>query len=178
MERPSVYEAAGGEAGFRALVAAHHQRCLDDPELNHPFSHGGHPDHLQHLAGYLGEVFGGPPVYSQSHGGQSFMLAMHADQGMEDDLGPALRAVLRPGRRRRGAARRPRARGRTLKAYMEWAVADVYATTRPARPSPGPADAALVVGRPPGRPADSLTGCVRSAGLGVVVAHSISQHEF
>src|SRR3954454_6110793 len=87
MERPSVYEAVGGEAGFTALVRAHHQRCLDDDELNHMFAREGDPDHLQHLATYVAEVFGGPPLYSQTHGGHSFMLEMHAGHGMTDDLG-------------------------------------------------------------------------------------------
>ncbi|BEP15423.1 group II truncated hemoglobin [Acidothermaceae bacterium B102] len=125
-----MYEAAGGEAGFSALVAAHHQRCLDDPELNHPFSHGGDPDHLQHLAGYLGEVFGGPPVYSQSYGGQSFMLTMHADQGMEDDLGRRFVQCFVQAADDAGLPDDPELRG-ALKAYMEWAVADVYRYNAP-----------------------------------------------
>lgn len=28
-----MYETAGGDTAFLALAAAHHQRCLDDPEL-------------------------------------------------------------------------------------------------------------------------------------------------
>jgi hemoglobin len=36
---------------FLALAAAHHARCLADPELNHPFSHPGqHPRHVERLA--------------------------------------------------------------------------------------------------------------------------------
>ena len=50
MARPSMFEFAGGEQAFLALAAAHHERCLQDPELNHPFSHGGDPNHLEHLA--------------------------------------------------------------------------------------------------------------------------------
>ena len=60
------FEFAGGEPAFLALVTAHHARCLADPELNHPFSHPGHPQHLERLASYWAEVLGGPPVYSQS----------------------------------------------------------------------------------------------------------------
>ena len=44
MLRPTIFEAIGGESAFLALAAAHHQRCLDDPVLNHPFSHPGHKD--------------------------------------------------------------------------------------------------------------------------------------
>ena len=88
MDRPSVFEFAGGEEAFRALAAAHHQRCLDDPVLNHPFSHPGHPEHVERLATYWAEVFGGPPRYSQAHGGDhSFMLELHAGTGAGADLG-------------------------------------------------------------------------------------------
>ena len=54
---------------------------LADPELNHPFSHPGHPDHVQRLAWYWGEVFGGPPRYSDVSEGQTFMQALHAGTG-------------------------------------------------------------------------------------------------
>ena len=59
MERVSIYEAAGGELAFLALAAAHHARCLADPVLEHPFSHGVSPDHVERLASYWAEVFGG-----------------------------------------------------------------------------------------------------------------------
>ena len=125
MERPSVYESVGGATGFAALITAHHQRCLDDPQLNHPFSHGGDPDHLEHLAGYIGEVFGGPPVYSQGLGGQSAMLTMHADMGMEDDLGRRFVTCFVQAADDAGLPDDPELR-RVLREYMEWAVADVY----------------------------------------------------
>lgn len=54
MARPSMFEFAGGETAFLALAAAHHQRCLRDPVLNHAFSHPGNPRHVQRLANYWG----------------------------------------------------------------------------------------------------------------------------
>ena len=124
MTRPSVYDAVGGEAAFLALATAHHQRCLDDPVLEHPFSHGGDPDHLQHLASYWAEVFGGPPAYSQSHGGHSFMLHLHAGQQAEDDLGHRFLQCFVAAADDAGLPDDPELRA-TLRAYMEWAVAEV-----------------------------------------------------
>ena len=47
---PSLFEFAGGEPAFQRLAAAHHARCLADPELNHPFSkRDGHPMHVERL---------------------------------------------------------------------------------------------------------------------------------
>jgi len=85
LARPSIYEFAGGDPAFLALAAAHHERCLQDPELSHAFSHGVSPHHIEHLAHYWAEVFGGPPRYTDSYGGHSAMLVVHARQGIGDD---------------------------------------------------------------------------------------------
>ncbi len=86
--RPSLFEFAGGESAFQALAAAHHARCIADPELNHPFSHEDqHPDHVQRLGAYLAEVAGGPPRYSESCGDHSYVLALHAGNGDMTELG-------------------------------------------------------------------------------------------
>ena len=87
--RPTLYEFAGGERAFLALATAHHARCLADPELNHPFSHDDqHPQHIERLAAYWGEVLGGPPTYTTTCGGdESAVLRMHARNGDMGDLG-------------------------------------------------------------------------------------------
>jgi hemoglobin len=85
-DRTSVYEFAGGAVAFLALATELNKRCLEDSVLNHPFSHPGHPEHLERLAGYLGEVFGGPPVFSESCGGHSAMLLVHAGTDAEEDM--------------------------------------------------------------------------------------------
>ena len=87
MSRSSIFDFAGGDPAFLALATAHHQRCLDDPVLSHPFSHPGNPEHVQRLADYWAEVFGGPTRYSGSFGGHSAMLGIHAGQGVDEDLG-------------------------------------------------------------------------------------------
>ena len=135
----SIYEAAGGQAAFGRLAAAHHQRCLDDPVLNHPFSHPGHPQHVLRLAAYWAEVFGGPPNYTHEAGGHSAMLNLHARTQADADLGTRFvccfvaaldDAGLPPDKDLRAA----------LRAYMEWAVGDVL--------SYAPADAVVPAGRP------------------------------
>jgi len=126
VRQPSIFEFAGGEQAFLALATAHHERCLQDPVLNHPFSHPGHPDHVQRLASYWAEVFGGPARYSQSCGDQSAVLGIHAGTGAEDELGVRfVRCFVQaaddaglPGDAEFRAA---------LRAYMEWAVAQVMA---------------------------------------------------
>jgi hemoglobin len=126
MGRPSIYEAAGGEAAFMALATAHHERCLADPVLNHPFSHGTHPDHIARLAGYWAEVLGGPTTFSESCGGHSGMVGIHAHQGAESDLGDRFVACFVAAMDDADLPADPELRG-ALRAYMEWATSDVMA---------------------------------------------------
>jgi hemoglobin len=80
--RPTLYEYAGGENAFEPFAAALHERCLADPELNHPFSHPGqNPEHTQRLAAYLAEAFGGPARYSAQYADQAFLVGLHAGNG-------------------------------------------------------------------------------------------------
>src|SRR6266581_3047046 len=119
--RPSIYEFAGGAEAFTALAAATHERCLQDPELNHPFSETSDPNHLEHLAAYWAEVFGGPARYSDSLGGQSAMLTVHAGQRSAPDFPERFPAWFMQGVDDRGppADQKPR---NGVGAYMELAT--------------------------------------------------------
>ena len=125
--RPTLYDVAGGDSAFLALAAAHHRRCLADPELNHPFSHPGqHPQHVERLASYWAEVMGGPPTYSQGCGTQSTLLHMHAHNGDMSDLGRRFVDCFVAAMDDAHLPPDPRFR-QAMRAYMEWAVADVLA---------------------------------------------------
>jgi hemoglobin len=73
--------------GYLALAAAHHERCLADPDLNHPFSHPGqHPQHVARLGWYWAEVLGGPPRYTEQGVVQTSLARLHAHNGDLGDL--------------------------------------------------------------------------------------------
>jgi hemoglobin len=124
MPRPTIFEFAGGQAAFLALATAHHERCLADPVLNHPFSHPGHPDHLARLASYWAEVFGGPAEYSRSCGGHHAMLTMHSATGADDDLGDRFVRCFAQAADDAGLPADPEFRA-ALASYMRWAVDEV-----------------------------------------------------
>jgi hemoglobin len=120
----SLYEAAGGAPAMLALATDFHARCLADPVLEHPFSHPSNPEHVRRLADYWGEVFGGPPVFSASHGGHSAMLGLHANMGAEDDLGDRFVACFVAALDGAGLPDEPRLRA-ALTAYIRWATDEV-----------------------------------------------------
>jgi hemoglobin len=141
--RPTLYEFAGGDPAFRALAAAHHERCLADPELNHPFSHPGqHPRHVERLAWYWAEVMGGPPRFSEECSDHSAMLRMHAGNGDMGDLGRRFVACFVQAADDAGLPADPEFRA-ALRSYLDWAVAEVLTYPGP----PGEVPAGLAVPR-------------------------------
>lgn len=124
--RESIFQFAGGEPAFRRLAAAHHERCIADEVLNHPFSHGVHADHVERLGNYWAEVFGGPARFSERYGGQSAMLDIHASSGADDELGERFVAGFVLAMDDAELPPDPEFRA-CLRAYMEWAVRDVHA---------------------------------------------------
>jgi hemoglobin len=124
MARPSIYEFAGGHDAFLALAAATHERCLQDPELNHPFSHHVGPHHLENLAAYWAEVLGGPQTYSRNLGGHSGMLSIHAGEGAPDEMGDRFEACFVQAMDDAGLPDDAEFR-KTMRAYMHWATREV-----------------------------------------------------
>jgi hemoglobin len=123
--RPTLFEFAGGEPALLTLARAHHARCLADPELNHPFSHEDqHPQHVERLAAYWGEVLGGPPTYSETCGDESGVLAMHAGSGDMGDLGERFLQCFAQALDDAALPDDPAFR-RALLDYMRWAVDNV-----------------------------------------------------
>jgi hemoglobin len=128
---PTLYEFAGGEKAFLPFAAALHERCLADPELNHPFSHPGqNPQHVERLAAYLAEVMGGPPRYSAQWGGdQTALVLLHSGNGDMSDLGRRFADCFMLAADDAGWPDEPRFRA-ALRAHIDRAV-DEVALSRP-----------------------------------------------
>jgi hemoglobin len=123
--RPTLYEFAGGDAALLALARAHHERCLADPVLNHPFSHPEqHPQHVERLAAYWTEVLGGPARYSESYGDHSGVLQMHAGNGDMTELGRRFVECFVAAADDAELPSDPEFRA-ALRAYMQWAVDEI-----------------------------------------------------
>ncbi|MGC2168867.1 MAG: hypothetical protein WA580_07185 [Acidimicrobiales bacterium] len=122
-EPESIYDYVGGDSAFFALACALNDRCLADPVLNHPLSRPNHPQHLERLAAYLAEVFGGPPGYS-ALGGHSAMLEQHAGTGADDDLAARFLACFDQAVKDAQFPDNPELRG-VLHDYMAWATSEV-----------------------------------------------------
>ena len=83
---PSIYEAAGGEAGLLRLAHAWHERVLADEVVEHAFSHGFRDDHTERLAAYWVEALGGPPAYSTNYGDEASVVRLHSGHGVHTEM--------------------------------------------------------------------------------------------
>ena len=153
-----MYEFAGGDEAFLALAAATTERCIADPELNHPFGQPLSPRHNENLAAYWAEVFGGPPRYSESLGGHSGMLDIHAGHGAPDEWGDRFEACFIAALDDAELPEDPEFR-KVMRDYIHWATREVNrygpvgARVEPGRPMPRWSWAGLQPDRGPVKPA-------------------------
>lgn len=80
----SIYEAAGGLAAFERLAHDMHTRMVADDRLGDWFSRAA-PEHVPHLAKWLAQVFGGPPLYTDELGDIALILQRHANLDIPED---------------------------------------------------------------------------------------------
>ncbi|WP_251094680.1 antibiotic biosynthesis monooxygenase [Streptomyces sp. Caat 7-52] len=73
---PTLYDWAGGAEAFSRLTSVFYDKVLKD-DLLAPLFAGLPPEHAEHVALWLGEVFGGPARYSATQGGHGHMVAKH-----------------------------------------------------------------------------------------------------
>ncbi len=81
MARESIFEAAGGTPAFETLTRRFYEKVRADPTLRGIFATFT-AEHAQNVALWLGEVFGGPPRYSEEHGGHRTVLERHRNLGL------------------------------------------------------------------------------------------------
>ncbi len=76
-------------ARFRApsaserLLPVFYERVPRDPLLAPVFASMS-PDHVAHVAAFIGEVFGGAPAYSEGHGGHPHMVRRHLGRALTE----------------------------------------------------------------------------------------------
>jgi hemoglobin len=84
MNRPTVFEAAGGAPAFEALTLRFYKKVKADPMLSPVFA-SFTDEHAKNVAIWLGEVFGGPNRYSEEHGGHRTVLERHRGLSLKAD---------------------------------------------------------------------------------------------
>ena len=80
----TLYEDTGGMEGLRRLSDSFYRRVLADPLLAPVFANFT-PTHVDHVAVWLAEVFGGPEEFTARLGGHHALLSSHLGLGIRDE---------------------------------------------------------------------------------------------
>lgn len=80
---PSLYEWMGGKPALDAMLVRFYERVAQDALLAPVFAQMS-PDHAAHVSAFIGEVFGGPPHYSESFGGHPNMIRHHLGRALDE----------------------------------------------------------------------------------------------
>ena len=84
-QTPTIYEWAGGRAGFARWLNAFYDLVEADELLAPVFGGRVTAEHRDHVTTWWCEVMGGPDRYSAEHGGYEHMLAKHRGLAISDN---------------------------------------------------------------------------------------------
>jgi hemoglobin len=81
---PSLYEWAGGREALEKLTRLFYAKVLEDAVLG-PVFRNMSPAHAAHVAHFIGEVFGGPKLYTEEdRGSHAHMVEHHIGKNLDD----------------------------------------------------------------------------------------------
>lgn len=115
---PTLYDWTGGHDALRRLTEVFYDRVLADDLLRPVFEHMG-PDHREHVAIWLGEVFGGPARYTDELGGYPAMLSHHLGLELREEQRARWASLIAASADDAGLPADPEFRSAFV-AYVEW----------------------------------------------------------
>ena len=115
---PTLYEWCGGHDALLRLTEVFYERVLADPVLEPVFRHMG-AHHREHVALWLGEVFGGPTAYTDEQGGYPNMLKHHIGLGISEEQRARWAGLIAASADEAGLPDDPEFRSAFV-AYVEW----------------------------------------------------------
>jgi hemoglobin len=118
-EIPTPYDWAGGQPALEALTATFYKKVLQD-DLLYPVFKNMSPEHSQHVAHFIAEVFGGPKLYTEGHNSShSSMVAHHIGKTLDEAKRKRWMDLLLESADEVGLASDPEFRS-VLVGYLEW----------------------------------------------------------
>jgi hemoglobin len=81
---PTLFQWMGGTSKLAELTTLFYRRVADDPTLAPVFAHMS-AQHVEHVAEFIAEVFGGPRIYSEQRGGHHAMIRKHVGRALTEE---------------------------------------------------------------------------------------------
>ncbi|HEX6356284.1 group II truncated hemoglobin [Actinophytocola sp.] len=135
---PTLYEWLGGAPALEKLFTRFYEKVPDDPLLAPVFAHMD-PGHAQHVAAWVGEVFGGPKTYSTTRGGHTHMISRHLGRGITEEQRRRWVTLLQDTADEVGLPSDPEFRA-SFVGYLEWGSRLAVIFSAPGMENPAPED--------------------------------------
>ena len=131
---PTLHEWAGGSEAFERLTTAFYARVREDELIGPLFAHMP-DDHPHNVATWLAEVFGGPPDYTEHHGGYHHMVTKHLGLGITEEQRARWAQLIGLAADDAGLPADPEFRSAFM-AYVEWGTRLALANSQPGAEPP------------------------------------------
>lgn len=116
---PTLYEWAGKNDALEKLTSLFYQKVANDPIISEVFKNMS-ADHSRHVAHFIGEVFGGPTLYTkEDNGSHHKMIAHHFGRKLTEEQRKRWMTLLLECCDELGIADDPEFRS-GLVGYLEW----------------------------------------------------------
>jgi hemoglobin len=116
---PTLYEWAGDLQTFEKLFTRFYEKVLKDDLLGDVFKNMS-ADHVEHVAHFVAEVFGGPKLYSnQDQGSHAIMVGKHIGKMLTEEKRQRWMGLLLQTADEVGLKSDPEFRSAFI-AYLEW----------------------------------------------------------
>src|SRR5207302_4147278 len=116
---PTMFEWCGGLPALTRMTRLFYERYVPEDPLLAPLFANMSADHPQRVAKWLGEVFGGPPAYSDEYGGYSRMVHEHIGKGLTEERRARWVALILRSADEAGLPSDPEFRS-AFASYIEW----------------------------------------------------------
>jgi len=84
-EQATLFEWAGGFPALLRLTRRFYEIYVPQDPFLAPLFARMSPDHPERVAAWIGQVFGGPPAYSDRYGGYDRMISQHLGKGIQEE---------------------------------------------------------------------------------------------
>jgi CDGSH-type Zn-finger protein/truncated hemoglobin YjbI len=133
---PTLFEWCGGLPALTRMTRLFYEKHVPEDPLLAPLFASMPPDHPVRVARWLGEVFGGPKLYSESYGGYNRMISQHLGRALTEQQRARWVELISLSAREAGLPADPEFQA-AFRAYVEWGSRIALENSQPgAKPPP------------------------------------------
>jgi hemoglobin len=130
---PTLLDWAGGPGAIRRLLDTFYDHVEKDDLLSGLFAGGVSEHHRAHVTDWWCEVFGGPPVYTERHGGYHAMVIQHVGLAITPEQRFRFASLMSRSADEAGLPGDPEFRAAFV-GYVEWGTRIAMANSAPGAP--------------------------------------------